>query len=368
MKRFYCSCGQLIFFENPQCLNCGRPLGFIPDQHILCAFEPDAQKPTRWRPLLDTAAERRFRMCTNYENENVCNWMVPDEDPESLCIACRLNDIIPNLSEAQHRVYWARLETAKRRLVYSLIALGLPIVSKQQDPETGLAFRFLADSTDEDPKSEPVMTGHEYGTITINLAEADDATREQVRSNMNEPYRTLLGHFRHEIGHYYWERLIRDTEHLTGFREYFGDEQENYTESLNQSYQQGPPQDWPQRFISAYAASHPWEDWAETWAHYLHMVDTLETAIAFDLTTPAPDTMPSPTALLPQVPTAFEDMLAQWIPLTYAINSINRSMGLPDAYPFVLSTPAVDKLRFVHAMIGQARAKAKSSRQDSKPV
>src|SRR5262249_50270393 len=155
---------------------------------------------------------------------------------------------------------------AKRRLVYTLLALNLPLVSRQEDRESGLSFEFLADPAD--PAAPRVMTGHAGGVITVNVAEADDAERERRRLQMNEPYRPLLGAFRHEIGHYYWDRLIRGSARLAAFRETFGDERADYAEALDRHHAGGPPGDWQDRFVSAYASSHPWEDWAETWAHY----------------------------------------------------------------------------------------------------
>ena len=191
------------------------------------------------------------------------------------------------------------------------------------------------------------MTGHAGGLITLNVAEADDPERERQRKSMGEPYRTLLGHFRHEIAHYYWDRLVADSPAIEEFRRLFGDEREDYPAALQRHYAEGPPADWSEHFVTAYASAHPWEDFAETWAHYFHMVDTLETALAFGL------------RLRPQVAKGaglaavidFDPYIAEmdriidtWLPLTFAVNSINRSMGLPDLYPFVLPPPVIWKL------------------------
>jgi hypothetical protein len=200
------------------------------------------------------------------------------EESAALCASCRLTRVIPPLAVTQYRTYWYRLEQAKRRLLYTLVSLQLPLTGKAQDPEHGLAFEFLADAGSL-PK---VVTGHDGGVITINIAEADDAERERVRLAMGEPYRTLLGHLRHECGHYYWERLIAGSEWQRAFGRLFGEEGQDYTASLQRHYQ-APAFDWEQLHVSAYASAHPWEDWAETWAHYLHMVDTLETAQACGL-------------------------------------------------------------------------------------
>jgi hypothetical protein len=201
-----------------------------------------------------------------------------------------------------------------------------------------------------------VLTGHAHGVITVNIAEADDAERERQRLKLHEPYRTLLGHFRHESGHYYWSKLIEDTPKWEAFRKLFGDERANYADSLQRYYDNGPPAGWQERFISAYAASHPWEDWAECWAHYLHMTDMLETASANGMVLlPAQEGEPAMWAPPSGTPEPFERLIARWYPLTYVLNNLNRSMGLPDGYPFVLSPPIIDKLRFVHQLIVAAR-------------
>lgn len=358
MKFFHCDhCGQPIFFENTQCVKCGHTLGYLPDQGRMSAFE--SAKDGQWSSVATQKPGRLYRMCKNYSEAQVCNWMIPADSPEPLCQACRLNRTIPDLSESHNVACWSRLETAKRRLVYTLLALDLPLKNKQDDAKLGLAFDFLADPDDDFKENQKVMTGHAEGLITINIAEADDAVREKMRLNMNERYRTVLGHFRHEIGHYYWEVLVRDSDSLAQYRELFGDEQEDYGDALQRHYDQGPPADWPQRYISTYATSHSWEDWAETWAHYLHIVDTLETVRDFGLVvTEAPlekSAVQKEFDLKPSSDRDFTQIITEWVPLTFALNSINRSMGLQDLYPFVLSKPVIDKLRFVHETIDQAR-------------
>ncbi|MEZ5584307.1 MAG: putative zinc-binding peptidase [Candidatus Competibacteraceae bacterium] len=355
MKCFHCDyCGQAVFFENFQCVRCGHALGYLPDLHVMSALE--SVDSGRWRSLAPMAKNRLYQQCRNYQQAQVCNWMVPAESTESFCPACRLNRTIPDLAQPGHFDCWQRLERAKHRLVYSLILLGLPLLSQQDDPERGLAFDFLADENPEFGETETVMTGHANGLITLNIAEADDLTREKMRLDMNERYRTVLGHFRHESGHYYWELLVRDSSWLTPFRDLFGDERTPYDQALHRHYQQGPPNDWAQRHISSYASAHPWEDWAETWAHYLHITDTLETAVEFGLTI---DTATSASFELPkratQLAGSFDRLLSRWWPLTFALNSLNRSMGLNDPYPFVLSEAVIEKLGFVHRVIEQAK-------------
>ena len=348
MKSFQCqNCGQLLFFENTQCLHCGYQLGYIPEAQVLTALNPiDNQL---WQPLDSTVSHQQFRLCANYTQENVCNWLIPADDPNPFCRSCRLNQTIPNLNEGNNRKLWADLEVAKRRLIYSLWALGLPVVDKEQDPERGLAFDFLAPTGDD---AEPVTTGHADGLITINIFEADSVTREQTRVAMDEPYRTLLGHFRHEIGHYYWMLLVQNSEWLEPFRLLFGNEQEDYGQALERHYQADPPSNWQEQFVSVYAGAHAWEDWAETWAHYLHITDAIETAREFGVTVRLKaGSSRSSLTMADLYSQEFQNIVDRWLPLTYALNSINRSMGQPDMYPFVLSPKAIEKLSFVHEVI-----------------
>ncbi len=338
-------------------MRCGHALGYLPDVRILSALEAEGEG--EWRALAPQAAGRRYKMCLNYSQEQVCNWMLAAEDSATLCQACGLNQTIPDLSQPDNRRRWRRLEVEKRRLLYSLMALGLPRANKAEDPERGLAFAFLADPEAAPGEDSAVMTGHAEGLITVNIAEADPAERERRRVDMNEPYRTLLGHLRHESGHYYWERLVRPSAEVEAFRRLFGDERADYDQALRAYYDHGPPADWPARFVSAYASAHPWEDWAESWAHYLHIIDTLETARQFSLRVGTPEGAAGASIATPGGPTgdrppSVEAVVASWLPLTYALNSLNRSMGQPDLYPFVLSPVAIQKLGFVHEVINRA--------------
>jgi hypothetical protein len=355
MKIFHCGqCDQLVFFENSRCISCGRTLAFVPDRMDVLAMEP--QNDGLWTPVGPGAEDGAYRLCINYWRENVCNWAMPASDREGYCRSCRLTRMIPDLSWPVNREHWARLEMAKRRMISGLLTLGLPLLSQWEDPKNGLAFEFLADTGE--PGALPVLTGHSGGTITVNVAEADDAERERRRKAMDEPYRTLVGHFRHEIGHYYWDLFVRDTVILDGFRRLFGDERTRYADALARHHERGAPGDWESSFVSAYASAHPWEDWAETWAHYLHMNDSLETANACGLSlrpkrTGEPTLSPDFDAVGGPAP-SFDALIGRWFPLTYVLNNLNRGMGLPDAYPFVLSPPAVEKLRFVHGVITSA--------------
>jgi hypothetical protein len=353
MKTYTCVCGQLIFFQNVVCVNCHRELGFMPDRLMMASFDPASEG--NWLPTVKTAQDSLYRKCQNYSKENVCNWMVPAESAEVFCVSCRLNEIIPDLSIPMNRELWGITELAKRRLIYSLLQLRLPVANKKDDPERGLAFRFLSDTTNPDGTVSRVMTGHNQGTITLNIAEADDAAREKIRREMHEPYRTLLGDFRHESGHYYWDRLVRDTTFIEPYRVLFGDERADYAAALKRHYDSGAPSNWQESFISAYATTHPWEDWAESWAHFLHIQDALEVAHDFGLVGKRLLLEPRkkrPKTWLSSKQNTFDETILAWAELAVALNSINRSMGLPDLYPFVLSPAVIAKLQFVYDVVG----------------
>lgn len=332
-------------------------LGFLPDDVRLSAFTTN-----QYGNLQASSNGKLYRKCKNYQDYEVCNWMVPFDDPEEYCASCRLNKTIPNLNEDKNKVLWYRLEQAKRRLLYTLLRLKLPIVSKKENSETGLGFSFLEDQTQDQFGNELtlknfVTTGHANGIITINVNEADDLMRTEMREKMQEQYRTLIGHFRHESGHYYWDRLIANSTYLEEFRRLFGDERIDYMQSMQNYYADGPSNNWQNVWISAYASMHPWEDWAETWAHYLHMVDTLETANDFKFNIDN-QSIANPFQMDAEhhhdhvyTATSFTHLFNDWCQLTKAHNAINRSMGHGDAYPFVISLTALDKLRFVHEVI-----------------
>ncbi|MFB9968659.1 putative zinc-binding metallopeptidase [Pseudoroseomonas cervicalis] len=349
MRLFRCEvCGQLLYFENTRCERCGSGLGYLPERNRLSALDPEGGNV--WRPRADP--QRLYRFCANARHD-ACNWMVPAESGDEFCLACRHNRTIPDISDPERRAHWQRIEAAKRRAFYSFIRLGLPLISRDEDPENGLAFDFLADpETADAPK---VMTGHDNGLITLALAEADDAERVKRRTSMGEPYRTLLGHFRHESGHYFWDRLVRDGGRLWQCRAVFGDDSQDYGAALQRHYAEGPPANWQENFVSTYATAHPWEDFAETWAHYLHIVDTLEMARAFGIgIDPAVDRRDELTAEVDvdaYRETDIGRVMEAWVPLTAAVNSLNRCMGTADLYPFVLSPAVVAKLGFIQALV-----------------
>jgi hypothetical protein len=333
----------MVFFQNERCVKCGEALGFLPDTLEMATAASKAET---------------HRFCANKDQHQICNWLVPCEDENTFCPSCRLNEVIPDLTVQGNRERWQKLELAKRRCLYTYLQLRLPLEAGEKEGQNALRFRFLGDTD-----STPVLTGHENGVITINIAEADEDERERRRLKMHEPYRTLIGHLRHETGHYYWDRLIAGSPHLPEFRELFGDETADYDAALQKYYKEGPAADWPERTVSAYASLHPWEDWAETWAHYLHLVETLDTAASFGLSlkttgsqNEASKSMPSPRT--PRGHTDFDKLLAGWLPLTCVLNSLNRGMGIPDLYPFVITDAVTEKMRFIHNVIEKEAGKA----------
>jgi len=353
MKAFHCdTCGSLVFFENVRCLKCSNALGFLPDLIDLSTIEVSTNG--LYRALAPSAHNRLYKQCANGRQHQICNWLILAEDSNPFCAACRLNTVIPDLTVPANRELWHQIEVAKRRMVYTLLRLEIPTEGAKP-----LRFRFMTNPSG----GPPVMTGHNEGVITINLAEADPAERERRRVNLREPFRTLLGHMRHEIAHYYWGELVQNNQHLGRFRELFGNERQDYAASLQNYYQHGPPPDWQARHVTPYATSHPWEDWAETSAHYFHIVDTVETAASFGLALkprhPEAKSMTADPKSIANLDSSFDGILGNWFPLTYALNELNRGMGLPDLYPFVLSNPAIEKLRFVHEILhNRARSPA----------
>ena len=324
MRTFACQCGQPLFFENTRCVQCNRTVGF------------DA----RSMQILSLESDQHYRLCQNYTEYNVCNWLIEASSTQRYCLSCRLNQMIPSLSAPENRQGWARMEVAKRYLIYGLLRLHLPIQPRNEFPENGLGFAFIEDKrSNPDVEEDYVLTGHAEGLITVNLIEADVVSREQQRISLGESYRTLLGHFRHESGHYYFGRLLANSSQLEHFRQLFGDERTDYQSALERYHHRKTPSERNQQFISDYAQSHPLEDWAECWAHYLHMHEVLETAVHYQLVGEA------------VLHAELHEQIQQWIKLSLALNALNRSMGLGDAYPFVLSAAVIEKLLFVHRVI-----------------
>ena len=339
MRLFVCpACKLPVYFGNVKCERCAAALGYNPSSNAMVALADGAP----------------FKYCANHAHD-VCNGLLAADSPDELCHACRHNEVIPDLSKPESIPLWRKMEEAKHRLLYTILRLRLPLFDRKERDD-GLGFQFLAA---DDPKTQ-VMTGHAGGLITIALVEADDAEREKRRTRLHEPYRTLLGHFRHEVGHWYWDQLVRDTPARADFTALFGDADQDYAAALARHYEHGPRADWQTDLISPYASAHPWEDFAETWAHYFHIVDTIETGGSYRISlTPRVDEDNILSTSLdfdvydPKLDMA--TLTSAWVALSSALNSFNRSMGLPDPYPFVLSPKATDKLGFIHALVHAPR-------------
>jgi hypothetical protein len=367
-RHYRCTCGNAVFMRNSACLNCHRQLGYEPERAQIVALHA-TERDDQWTIDSEGGSSgtgKRYHRCANFDTAAACNWLRPvnlrlPEGDNGLCIACSLNRTIPDQSLPENQVLWQRIEVAKRRLVSQLLGLGLPVttlaLSPWQDAKAGMAFAFLRSM----PGQDPVTTGHAHGVITLDAMEADDTERERIRESLREPYRTLLGHLRHEVAHYYWDRLVAKTAWLEPFRQVFGDERADYAQSLDRHYQIGAPFDWAQRYVSAYASSHPWEDWAETWAHYLHMRDGMDTAagFGFEASDIDMDRMPYTLDALwnPGLPGAqsYLDFVNNWLRITAVLNELSASMGERDFYPFVLPYPAVAKLQLVHEIVSAQR-------------
>jgi hypothetical protein len=338
VRVFACAtCRSLVFFENARCVTCKSWLAYARDQRDLVVVPEDEP-----------------RRCAN-RGLAACNWLADPADSEGLCGSCRLTRTRPSDGDAAGMTAFARTEAAKRRLVYQLDHLGLPTTSREDDPKHGLAFDLLSSTW------APVTTGHDSGVITIDLAEGHDPHREALRVQLAEPYRTLLGHLRHEIGHWYWDVLVDGTPFLDRFRDLFGDERANYADALKVHYAKPAGTEWTDTHVSHYAAAHPWEDWAETFAHYLHISDTMQTAHAWGMKVDGPDLELDLAwnATLEVEPgedvESFDELAQAWIAFSMSLNAINRSMGKDDLYPFLLAPTVLEKMRFVHVVVTSHR-------------
>jgi hypothetical protein len=333
-------CGAIAFLEMQECSRCGASIGYHYPSLSFVSGEPAGT-------LVDGV---RWVRCVNWSWQ--CNWLVSLTDESGRCFACRLILRRPESDDTIALEKLAETSVDLRRLLVQLFALGLPVAPYYEQPG-GLAFDLLSSRS-----GEPVVIGHADGVITIDLAESLDSHREALRVRLGEPYRTMLGHFRHEVGHYY-QRVLVDSEPLTDeCRALFGDERASYSEALDRHYRFGAPENWAESFISEYATMHPWEDFAETFAHYLHITGTLATAAAAGVVldshrvdgTLSHDVVPS----VDYSELGFARALSDWHWLSMMFNRVNRAMGQSDLYPFTLTQPVIDKLSFVHRLVTAA--------------
>ena len=329
MRRFACEvCGTEVFFDSSQCLHCGTELGYRYGDDDVVALTVAGEAGGE-----DTAGASRNR-CTQASLAG-CTWVV--DTPGSACESCSLTRTRPADADLEGLTLFPVAEAAKRHLLRDLHHVGLTVSGKAVDHEKGLAFDLLS-SVDDD-----VTIGHADGVITMDLAEGDDSHREKVRQRLAEPYRTMLGHFRHEVGHYVEWLLLEGTDRMPEVRELFGDEREDYQGAIDRHYQDGAPEGWQETSISDYATMHPYEDFAESWAHVLHIIDTLETARAFHLVPPSATDSSHDFAVV---------VRNDWLPFATAMNVVNRSLGARDLYPFTLADRVIEKLAFAASVVG----------------
>lgn len=333
VKKHACGiCRSTLFFENSRCVGCGTALGYSRKERAIVPVDASGA-------YVD-ADGNTWHVCRNLGLSG-CTWLAVRSGDQ--CFGCGLTRTRPNDDDAAGMTQFVVGERAKRRLVAELDALGLPITTRAEDPEGGLAFDLLS-SADAN-----VVIGHANGVITIDLAETEDAYRERMRAQLDEPYRTMLGHFRHEVGHYFETVLVfADAERTRAARELFGDDTKDYQAEIDRHYAQGAPEDWPRSHISRYATMHPYEDFAETFAHYLHIRDTLDTAREHGL---APETAAGTAGAVGGASTFRDIVLGEWLPLSIALNEVNRSMGANDLYPFGIPDTVLDKLEFVASLM-----------------
>lgn len=355
MRLFQCDVsGSPLYFEDSFSVGADyAPVGFVADSLSLHTL----QDVGGGFYSIASRANEVFRYCANGPRDG-SNWLVSADDPNPLAIPARYNRLIPNTDSSEGLERFRKIGAAQRHLFYSILRFGLPCPSRAEDPTHGLVFDFLEDTKGEHGQAVPALTGHEDGLISLRAAEADDVIRESVRVSMGEPYRSLLGHFRHEIGHFFFQQLVVGSSMLDEARKLFGDERADYTTAIEKNYRDGPPSDWQKNFISTYASCHPSEDFAECWAHFFHVVDTLETAQAFGLSIKPPHHrgLEATVTFDPYRAESAQQLVDAWVPISLALNTLQRSMGSRDIYPFVLPSPVVEKLDFINRLITSARA------------
>jgi hypothetical protein len=331
-------CHDVTVLETLECPGCGLAVGFHPPTLTM-------REATRGGVDVDG---RTWVPCSN--RGWGCNWLVAEDVGAARCLSCRLNRQRPDASDTMALEKLSDASRVMRRLIVQLAELGLP-VDPFYEREGGVAFDLLS----SDSGQGRVTIGHANGVITIDLIETLDDYREALRIRLGEPYRTMLGHFRHEVGHYYQWILVEQTGWIDECRELFGDERASYSEAIDRHYREGAPEGWDASYISEYATMHPWEDFAECFAHYLHITDSLTTAAAGGLVLQADrldgliDADVAPRRSYQDASTS--EMLGDWQWLSLLLNRINHAMGRSDLYPFTITEPVRTKLDFVHRVV-----------------
>ena len=322
MRVYTCpACNEPVYFRNLGC-SCGAELSYDPEQDRFV-------QGAAW--------------CSNRQ-KIACNWIAEDKDGH--CRSCSMTEIIPDAFRDNNVSLWSDAEFAKRWVLSNLSRWGW-----FTNNDAGARPRFHLLSEDTRKGEKPVIMGHADGLITINVIEADPVERERRRDDLSERLRTMNAHFRHEIAHFLQLRLSEDDTFLKEFRALFGDETADYGEALKAYYANGAPPDFEQRHVTRYASSHPHEDWAETAAHVMHLTDIVDSAAASGLQRGDRPTFGYDAYAEPDA----EALISQAVDLGLALNRVNRSMGLQDLYPFVISPLARQKMVFTHGAISNSR-------------
>lgn len=311
MQRFSCpACGTAAYFHNLTCV-CGQPLFFDPEARVMLnQGEACANRPTI-----------------------SCNWIA---DGGQYCRSCAMSYVVPDLNVGDNLLMLARAESAKR-----WVLANLSCWQWFTNADVGRRPRFLMLSEYTSGRSEQIMMGHAAGEITINVTEADELIRLQRQRELGEQYRSMVGHFRHELAHFCFDRLSLSPEFLSEFRELFGDERQDYGTALLRHYEAplAPGED----YITPYSTAHPHEDWAETVAHLLHLVDFSDSFVSAGLAMRG-----VPEGFTPYSEPDTNRLINVATEIAIAINDINRALDNSDLYPFVLTGPVRQKLSFAH--------------------
>ncbi|SFE56280.1 zinc-binding metallopeptidase family protein [Roseivivax sediminis] len=312
MQIFTCpACGGATYLHNLAC-GCGHAI----------EFDPDAQ-----------AMQSLDAPCGNRDAIG-CNWRA---ESDGLCRSCAMTEVVPDLREDTNRPLWAETEAAKRWMLATLGRWGWFTAS---DPGDRPVFRLLSEKTATGEAG--VVMGHANGVITINVSEARSAVLAERQEELGELYRTMLGHMRHETAHFLQLRLLSSPGFPEAFRKLFGDERADYGAALKAHY--ADPKPAGDDHVTSYATAHPHEDWAETLAHLLHLVDLLDSAAAARLQ--LPDGPPRGYDAYAETDT--ETLLHFAVGMSIAVNHVNRALDLPDLYPFVIRSGVRTKLAFAH--------------------
>ncbi len=339
MKSFGCRCNNRLFFESQSCLACGAICGLCSPMQRGGAFEPTGKSTGGIEPMKCVQCSSECLFCDNRTHFAVCNGMIFSGAATGRCKYCDLNLVVPDTTISDNVERWRLVENAKRRVLRKIEKLELPVVDEARNQHLPLRFEFKV------AVDGPVSTGHDNGLITIDLAEADSVHRERVRVQFGETQRTLVGHFRHELGHYYWQLLVEPF-HLDEFRALFGDERDpDYVTAQKLYYDRRGTTGWQLNYISEYATMHPWEDFAETFAAYLDMQAIVTTARHYE------------TIRISKSDDALRRMFEDFTDIAIVVNELNRDMGVVDLVPDVYNEAVLKKMSFIDRFIHQAMPK-----------